>query len=189
MLFLHNDFKESEIALQKILDYYPQHLPSILLLAQIAWDQDHYQKSREYYNKALHFYPASKEARLWRAKSSYNLYRFEDALDDYLTLYEHSFKSIEYLLALGDVYQKLNLQIIALRYYQKALKQGKKKVQVYIALAYQHIIMWSYKLAAEHITQAKELYYENKASYPQSLLEDIQQWEKTLHQLLWDWHK
>jgi len=182
-LFLRDNYIEAEEKSVELLKKYPEHIKTLLLVAQIARHEEHFQKSWEWYNKVLHVQKNHKEWLLGRARSSYQLYNFEDALEDYLTLYETSFNNTEYLISLWDVYQKINLQKIALRYFQKAVKQAPKNIHAHIWVGYQYIILGQYGNAKEHITIAKEIYYDNKKLHEESVLENIEGLEEQLGQL------
>lgn len=182
-LFLRDEYKEAEEMALDLLKGKEDHVKTILLVAQIAWNEDHYQKAREWYNKALHYDQFSKEGLLWRAKSSYQLYNFEDALNDYLTLYEKSFKTTDYLIALWDTYQKINLQKIALRYYKKAVKSSPWSIPAHLGLWYQYIILGAYHRAKDCITKAKEMYYAHKKEFDEVVLKNIEWLEEQLIQL------
>lgn len=171
--FLRDDYVEAEKIGSGILDEDPDHTKTQLLIAQIAWNQEHYKKSRERYNKVVLAHPTHTEWRLGRAKSSYELFNFEDALDDYLTLYETSFRNTDYLVALGNTYQKLNLHGIALRYYEKATKQSPGHIKAHVGLGYQYLIMGFYKKAKEEAEIAKDLYYKHKYEYDTNVVDNI----------------
>lgn len=183
-LFLHDDYEQAEKDAVELLKKKPDHIKTLLLVAQMAWNQDHYQKSWERYNKVVHYSPLHKDWLLWRAQSSYQMYNFEHALDDYLTLYEISFKNTEYLIKLADIYQKINLQLISLRFYKKAVKQSPKSINAHLWAWYQHIILWQYWKANKHIIQAKEVYYEDKKAHEKATLENIEWMEEHLNQLM-----
>jgi len=171
--FLHDDYEEAEKMWHEILEKSEWHVKTMMLIAQMAWNQEHFKKSREWYGKVIHDHPANKDARLWRAKCAYELFNFEDALDDYLTLYETSFKTTDYLVSLWDTYQKLNLHVIALRYYEKAVKQSPDHIKGHVGLGYQYLIMWFYKRAKEEAELAKDLYYKHKYEYDTNVVDNI----------------
>lgn len=177
-MFLHDRSDEAENEWVTLLKKYPSHTKTHFLLAQIARNERHYQRAREWYQKVLSYAPTNTKARLWRARSNFELYRFEDALDDYLTLYETSFANVDYLVSLGDCYQKLNLHLIALRYYTKAVKLDPKSIKAHLGLGYEYIIDGHYAQAAESVRKAKELYYANKYEYDTWVVDNIFDLEK-----------
>lgn len=171
--FLHDDYEEAEKLWHAILEEKPEHVNTMMLIAQMARNQEHYKKAEEWYAKVVHAHPSNNEARLGRAKCSYELFNFEDALDDYLTLYEESFKNTDYLVALADTYQKLNLHTIALRYYTKAVEQTPTHIKAHVWLGYQYLIMGFYKKAKEEAETAKDLYYKHKYDYDTNVVDNI----------------
>lgn len=177
-LFLHDRIDEAEQETVEIVKKYPTHTKAYFLLAQIARNGRHYQRAREHYNKVLTFEKSNTKARLWRARANFECYRFEDALDDYLTLYEHSFSTVDYLVSLGDCYQKLNLHVIALRYYTKAVSLDPKSIKAHLWLGYEYIIDGQYGNAADAVHKAKELYYANKYQYDTGVVDNIFDLEK-----------
>ena len=54
-LFLHDRADEAEQEAQKLIKKYPTHTSTYFLLAQIAWNDRHYQRAREWYNKILSY--------------------------------------------------------------------------------------------------------------------------------------
>jgi predicted Zn-dependent protease len=99
-LFLHDRVDEAEQEALELIKTYAKHTQTYFLLAQIARNGRHYQRAWERYNKVLSYEKSNDKARLGRARANFECYRFEDALDDYLTLYEYSFGSVDYLVSL-----------------------------------------------------------------------------------------
>lgn len=181
--FLRDNFKETEKLAHELLDEHPDHIKTLLLMARLAEKKDHFQQAREWYNKVLKVDADNQQAVEWRAHALYRLFKFEEALEDYLYLYETHTSNEKYLIALWDVFQKLNLQHIALRYYKKAVQKNDKNVDAYIWLWYQYIILWEYTHAQDNVTRAKDLYYEHKDNYDSALVDTIDNLEKQLKQL------
>lgn len=177
-LFLHDRLEEAEKEALEIVKNHPTHTKTHFILAQIARNGRHYQRAWERYNKVLSFDENNTNARLGRARANFECYRFEDALDDYLTLYEHSFGNVEYLVSLWDCYQKINLHVIALRYYAKAVALDPKSIKAHLWLWYEYIINGQYAAAADSVRKAKDLYYANKYEYDTWVVDNIFDLEK-----------
>lgn len=182
-LFLHDRVNEAEQAGTAILKKSPKHKKTLFLLAQIARNQRQYQRARERYHKILVEYHTDTKARLGVARCDYELYKFEDALVTYLHLYEHSIGSSDYLISLGDCYQKLNLHKVALKYYEKAIQLNPQSIKAHLGLGYEHIIDGHYAQAAEAVRKAKELYYANKYQYDTWVVDNIFDLEKHVQML------
>ena len=183
-LFLHDEYEQVEKQSVYLFKKYPDHKKTMELLAQIAWNQWHYQRARERYNKLLTSHPGDSWARLWRAKCFFALYKFEDALVDYMHLYEHSFWNAEFLLSIADTYQKLNLQVLALHYYEQCVEKAPSMIKAHVWLGYQYIILGHYADAQKHAEIAKDLYYKNKKEYDTNTVDNIFELEGQIDLLL-----
>lgn len=185
-LFLRDRVEDAEHEAHQLIKKYPTHTKTYFLLAQIAWNERHYQRARERYTKVLSYDPANKKARLWKARADFECYRFEAALNEYLALYECSFGNIDYVLALWDCYQKLNLHVIAQKYYAKAVSLDPKSVKAHVWLWYEYIIDGKYGLASSAVLKAKELYYANKYQYDTGVVDNIFDLEKHVQMVTWE---
>lgn len=183
-MFLHDDIKEAIKLGEQIHHDHPEHEKTIMLLAQLHLQSNHHDKADERFTKMLDKHPSHTEARMGRAQARYLGYEFELALDDYLTLYENAFNDTQYLISLGDCYQKLDLQIIARRYYTRAVSQAPTHIEAILALGYHYLLIGWRKHADEQAKKAKELYYENKYDYDSAVEDNIRNLEKEIKQVM-----
>ncbi|USN55891.1 MAG: hypothetical protein H6765_04940 [Candidatus Peribacteria bacterium] len=79
---------------------FPKHIDTILLIAQVHTKRNHLDKAVERYNKALDLENLNTNARLGKAEALYLQFHYEEALNEYLTLYELSFNTTKYLIKL-----------------------------------------------------------------------------------------
>lgn len=120
-----------------------------------------------------------------RADASFGKKTYEAALADYLLLYEHSRKNFPYMTKLGNTYAALQLDTIALTYYQKAVHLAPQDMEARFFLTKHLLKCRQYKQASIEIQSTKDRYYHHKAAYRPSVLEEItnleQQINKHLH--------
>lgn len=178
-LFIRDIFDEATQKWEELLELYPQHTKTHLLLATIQANRWHHQAARDRYNQILS-YAMNKEALLWRADSAYTLEQYEEALEDYLTLYEKSLSSTRYLIALWNTYHALWLEKISLRYHTMAVKQSSADIDANLWLAQQLLNMGQYKEARWYTAVAKDSYYKNKKKLSRDVLVQIQSIEKNI---------
>lgn len=171
--FIRDEYEDAEKKAKRLLEAYPQHTKTLLLLAQISFNRHKYQRARERYNKILE-YTADTEARFGRAQSSFLLRKYEDALNDYLFLYETSFKAVTYLVKLGETFHALWLEAVALRYYQKAVTLAPTSIEAHMGLAQHLVFLGRYTDARDHTAHAKNLYYQHKNQITADVLVSIE---------------
>lgn len=177
--FIRDEYDEAEKKAKALLEQSPNHTKTILLLAQIAYNRHHFQQARERYNKVLE-YTSDTEARFGRAQCSFDLHHYEEALDDYLYLYETSFKTTTYLLKLGETFHRLGLQKIALRYYEKAVKQSPNSIEAHLHMAEHLLTLGRYEDARTHTATAKNIYYQHKHELAPEVLTNISDLDSTI---------
>lgn len=173
-LFIRDQFDDALLALDALIKKSADHHKALMLIAEIHKKLEHYDKADEYFSKILKLYGDDDEARAGKAESLYFLTHYEEALDEYLTLFERHPLTSERYIAIGSCYGKLSLHLLAKRYLSRALKLFPYVLKVFLAYAHEMSDTAQYKEAYEHIQKAKELYYQNKSSYDKKVLEDIE---------------
>lgn len=183
-LFLKDNFLQANKKGEKILKTYPKHEKTLLLLWQIALQRKLRARARERYNKALETYKNSSVARLGRADASYGKKSYEAALEDYLILYETSWKNFPYMTKLANTYAALHLDHLAGRYYQKAVDRAPEDIESRFLLTKHFLKVRHYKEANDQIQSTKDRYYHHKAMYRPNVLDEITQLEQQIHKYL-----
>jgi len=182
--FLHDKHRDALTTSRKILDIAPEHTATLLLVAKLHTRKKHYDKAAEYYTKILKNNESNVDARFGRAECMYFLFRYEEALEDYLELYEKSLSNTSYILWVANTYQKLNLMNIASRYYNKAIQDAPDDIDTHLWLWYHYMILGRYREADEQAKIAKDLYYQQEHEAPRTDLSNIQDLEKQVKQLV-----
>ena len=172
-LYLKDNFAWANKLWLTILKTTPKHEKTLVLLAQIALQKKQRSRARERYNKLLEITPSSSSARMWRADASFGKKDYEAALDDYLLLYEATRKRFTALTKLGHTYAALQLDTIALRYYQQAVRLDNADMDARFALIKQYIKLRHYKDAEQEIQEAKDRYYHHKKQYRHQVFDEI----------------
>lgn len=183
-LFLRNADEQAFVLGEDIHTHFPQHVPTMLLLARLHLKHNHFDKAHERYTKLLTIDPMHTEARLGRAEALLAEEEIEGALLDYLQLYETSFNTTSYLVALGECFEKLNLHEIAHKYYEKAVTQSPWDLKAMIAFGNHLMLTGQWKSAQVQSLRAKKMYYDHPGEYDTSLGEEITQLENELKQLM-----
>lgn len=173
-LVLQDNFTAANKAGQHILKDYPDHEKTLLLLGQIASQRKQRPRARERYNKVLEKNTSSTPARLGRADASFGKKQYESALEDYLILYETSWKNFPYMTKLWATYAALKLDKIALKYYHRAVEIIPRDMQARFALVTHLLRLRQYKDADTQIKEAKDRYYHHKNDYRSEDFDQIQ---------------
>lgn len=172
-LFLQDNFTEANKRGQTILKTTPNHEKTILLLGQIALQRKQRPRARERYNKLLETTPGLTAARVWRAEASFGKKKYEDALHDYLYLYENSRKTFARRAKLAQCYAALWLNTIALTYYQKAAELTPQDMEIRFWLIKHLLKLRHYKDAYTQVQDTKDRYYHHKSEYRTTILDEI----------------
>ena len=183
-LFLRNADDQAFTLGEDIHTHFPTHIPTMLLLARLHLKHNHFDKAHERYTKILVIDALHTDARLGRAEASLAEDETEDALLDYLQLYETSFNTTSYLIALGHCFEKINLHQIAHRYYEKAVNQSPWELKALVAFGNHLMLTGQWKSAQVQCLRAKKIYYDHPGEYDTSLGEEITQLENELKQLM-----
>lgn len=183
-LFLRNADEQANTFGQELHEHFPQHIPTMLLMARLHMKHNNFDKARERYTKILVINAVDTDARLWRAQAYFQEDEIELALLDYLQLYETSFSATSYLVALGECFGKLKLHHIAQKYYEKAVAQSSNDLPALVAYGNHLMLTGQRKSAQVQSLRAKKLYYDNPGTYDTSLGEEITQLENELKQLM-----
>jgi tetratricopeptide (TPR) repeat protein len=180
--FLRNERDDALATLDDLFKKQDDHLAGYLLAAQIHEKLHHDEQALQYFTKVLALESDHDEARTGSAHALHELGRHEEALLEYQILLERHPLTVDWYLAVGVSYAKLELHRMAARYMDRALKLFPQYIQVHTTYAYELYTTWSFKLAYDHIQQAKELYYKRKSNYGQALLDEIEQLETKIKQ-------
>ena len=182
--FLQDKFTDANKKGQQILKDTPDHEKTLLLLGQIALQRKQRPRARERYNKVLEKRSGSTEARLGRADASFGKKTYESALEDYLLLYESSWKNFPYMAKLAATYAALWLDKIALKYFQRAVEILPHDLPARFSLVRHLLRLRHYKDADTHIKIAKDHYYQHKKEYTEKTLEEIMSLETQINKHL-----
>lgn len=179
-LFLHDNFAAANKEGHKILQKFPEHEATLLLLGQIATIKKQRSAARERYNKILEKDTGNSKALLGRADASFGKKRYEAALQDYLSLYESSWKNFPYMTKLAASYAALKLDRIALTYYSKAVQILDRDLEAHFACIRHCIKLRHYKDAEQKLQTAKDIYYSHKGDYTEKQFAEINGLEKLI---------
>jgi diguanylate cyclase (GGDEF)-like protein len=161
LYFIDNDFEKTKANLHKAVEYRPNFVSALRMLAETYKNEDNLDKSAFYYNKLTQILPYS----------GYYLFQYYKVLDmkhDYpkavevlTTMIEQEPRFLQNKINLGETYAKMGKYEKAMQEYENILRENPRYSRAIAGKASVYLKRGDYVNAFREIRQAKEIDPEN----------------------------